>query len=277
MTTGLSVGQLAGELRRLGVVAGDVLMVHASLRRLGPVGGGAAGVISALDQAVGRAGTLLMVLGARDDFSWVNERPEDERPGLLAGIPPFDHRTTPADPDVGVLAEVFRVHPGTSVNNHPEARFAARGRLSEALIESPPWDDYYGRGSPLERLVEADGKVLRIGADPDTVTLLHYAEYLAEVPDKRRVLRHRRVLQNESAVIKTVSTLDDSQGIVDYPGRDYFVDILAEFLAAGGAAIGQVGQARSELFRAVDLVRFATDWMNRNLVRSVNRADPTPI
>jgi len=273
----LSDGQLAGDMRRLGVVAGDVLMIHASLRRLGPVEGGANGVISALDQAVGSKGTLLMVLGARDDVSWVNERPEDERPGLLAGTPPFDHRITPADPDVGVLAEVFRVYPGTKVNDHPEARFAARGRLSEALIVSPPWDHYYGRGSPLERLVEADGKVLRIGADPDTVTLIHYAEYLADVPDKRRVLRHRMVLEDESPVIKTVSALDDSQGIVDYPGKDYFIDILAEFLAAGSAVIGHVGQARSELFRAVDLVRFATDWMNRNLLRSVNRADPTPI
>jgi hypothetical protein len=67
------------------------------------------------------------------------------------------------------------------------------------------------------------------------------------------------------------------RAIVDYPGENYLIDILAEFLAAGGAEIGVVGQARSELFRAVDLVRFATDWMNRNLLQSVNRADPTPI
>jgi hypothetical protein len=41
--------------------------------------------------------------------------------------------------------------------------------------------------------------------------------------------------------------------------------------------IGKVGQARSTLFKAADLVRFATEWMNRNLVRSLSRVDPTPI
>ena len=50
-----------------------------------------------------------------------------------------------------------------------------------------PWHDYYGPGSPLEKLCRRGGRILRLGADPDTVTALHYAEYLADLPDKRRV------------------------------------------------------------------------------------------
>ena len=112
-------------------------MVHASLRAIGPVVGGAAGVVEALEQAVGSTGTLLMNLGARDAFDWVNARPEPERVALLADAPPFDKDTTPADPDVGVLAEVFRELTGTVVNDHPDARFGARGRGARLLMGQP--------------------------------------------------------------------------------------------------------------------------------------------
>ena len=187
------VAQIADELRSLGLVEGDTVMVHASLRRVGPVEGGADGLLAAIDAAIGPAGTTLMVLGATDEMAWVNDRPEHERAALLAGSEPFDHQTTPADPDVGTLAEVFRTRAGSRVSDHPEGRFAAAGRLAGHMTEDVPWDDYFGPGSPLERLVAAGGKVLRLGADPGTVTLMHYAEYLVDLPAKRRVRRYRMV------------------------------------------------------------------------------------
>lgn len=260
-----SVAQLAGDLRRLGVAPGDTLMVHASLRKLGPVQGRAEGVIAALEQAVGSSGTLLMTLGAKDDRSWVNQRPEAERTVLLADAEPFDALATPAEPEVGVLAEVFRQHPGTLVSDHPEGRFAARGRLAAQLVADPPWDDYYGPGSALERLLAARGKVLRLGADVDTVTLIHYAEYLAQVPNKRRVVRYRKVRRGSTTQIVRVETQDDSEGIVDFDGPDYFGLILQEYLQLGRARQGTVGSARSELLEAADLVPFASAWMTQHL------------
>jgi aminoglycoside N3'-acetyltransferase len=255
---------LVADLRRLGVRKGDVVMVHASMRAIGPVDGAAAGVVAALDAAVGESGTLLMVPGARDDWAWVDDRPETERPALRADAPPFDALTTPSDPDVGVLAEVFRTALGALVSDHPDARFAARGRMAEHLVADPPWHDYYGAGSALERLVEAGGKVLRLGADPDTITLTHYAENVAAVRNKRRVRRYHRVLLDGEPEIRVVDTLDDSSGIVDYPG-DYFTEILDAYLATGRASVGSVGNAPSELIDAADYTRFAVDWMNANL------------
>jgi len=254
------VDRLVEDMRRLGVQAGDALMVHASQRRIGPTEDGAGGVVRALDRAVGPEGTVMMVLGARDDHDWVNRLPESERAAHLEDAEPFDYLTTPADPDVGVLAEVFRTTPGTVVCDHPEGRFGARGRLAAELMADPPLDDYFGPGSALERFVAAGGKVLRLGADPDTVTLLHYVEYLADVPDKRRVTRHRRVQKGDGSEIVTISSLDDSEGIVDYPG-DYFGAIVEEYVAAGRARVGRVGGAASELIDAADLVGFARAWM----------------
>jgi aminoglycoside N3'-acetyltransferase len=261
-----TVAELTSDLVALGLRPGRPVMVHASLRKLGPVEGGPQGVIAALDAATGPDGGWMMVLGAQNDWAWVNERPEAGRAALLADAIPFDPLTTPAEEDVGYLAEAMRQHPGTQVTDNPEGRFAARGALAEALLQDAPWDDYYGPGSPLERLCDLDGQVLRVGADPDTVTLLHYAEYLAPVAHKRRVVRHRRVAGPQGPQVRTVSCLNDSEGIVDWPGEDYFTTILKAYLAQGRSARGLFGGAQSELLDAHDLVDFGADWMARHFV-----------
>lgn len=257
--------ELVDDLARLGVRTGDVLMVHASLRALGDVEGRAAGVVAALDAAVGPDGTLLMTLGAEDEWSWVNDHPDDVREDFLRDAEPFDALTTPASTDIGVLAEVFRTTPGTVVSNHPEGRFGARGRLASHLTQDVPWDDYYGPGSPLQRLVDEGGRVLRLGADENTVTLIHYAEYVAHLPEKRRVRRHRRVIGADGPEIRVVDCLDDALGIVDWHGEDYFALILRDYLASHDVPRGRVGDADSTLLDARDLVTCAVRWMQTHL------------
>ncbi|MEO8695263.1 MAG: AAC(3) family N-acetyltransferase [Acidimicrobiales bacterium] len=261
-----TVEQLAEDIRRLGVTSGDLIMVHASLRSIGPVDGGADGVVDALEAAVGAGGTLLMTLGARDDFGWVNDRPESERPALLRDTEPFDCLVAPADPDNGVLAEVFRTRARTKVNDHPEGRMGASGRLADQLLDDAPWDNYYGADSVLHRFVDAGGRVLRLGADLDTLTVLHYAEYLVPLPTKRRVRRHRLVKGRKHPELRVVACLDDCDGIVDYPGGDYFPVILRDYLATDRATTGVVGRATSELIDAADVVDFGVAWMAEHLV-----------
>ncbi len=260
-----SVAKLVTDLQQLGVTPGSAVMVHVSLRAIGPVKGRARGVLDALENAVGSQGGLLMVMGSLNERAWVNDRPESEREALLGDAVPFDVAATPADPDVGYLAEALRQRAGTLVSNNPEGRFGARGALAEKLLENTPWDDYFGPGSPLEKLCELGGYILRLGADPDTTTLLHYAEYLADVANKRRVRRHSLVLGSEGAYVRSVECLDDEEGIVDYAGGEYFVIILNEFLLSGQARQGLVGHAKSELINAREFVSFATRWMENNL------------
>jgi aminoglycoside N3'-acetyltransferase len=264
----LTPTSLAADLTALGVRSGDLVFLHASLRRIGPVEGGALGVIEAVEQAIGADGTLVMILGAANEWDWVNSHPESERADLLADAEPFDNATTPVLPDVGVLAEVLRTMPGTVVNDHPEGRFAARGRLADELLDDLPWDDYYGPGSALDRFVSAGGRVLRLGADPDTVSVLHFAEYCADVRDTVRIRRHRKVLGPDGPRIVVVECLDDENGIVPderQPQEDYFAIILREFLATGRATAGQVGGAQAEIFAAADIVAFGAQWMTAHL------------
>ncbi len=140
--------------------------------------------------------------------------------------------------------------------------------LAAELLDDVPWDDYYGPGSPLERLVERRGRVLRLGADLDTMTIIHYAESLVPLPSKRRARRHRLLADGS---VRVVDTLEDSDGIVDHPGEDYFATILRSYLAPGAAATGRVGGARSELIDAAGIVDYAVAWMAEHLSPAPDR------
>lgn len=219
-------------------------MPHVSLRKVGSIEGGAEGLLAALLDVIGSEGTLVVMLGADSSV-------------------PFDAETTPVDvEEMGVFAEVFRKRPGVLVSDHAAARYGALGPASRALLEPSPLHDYHGFGSVLERLTEAGGVVLRLGADVSTVTLTHYAEYRARLPDKRRVrLRYVRADIGE----QWIESLDDTDGIRDWPQGDYFPRIWLDFLAAGHARSGPVGNATAELFDAEQFVRFATAWLEKNL------------
>lgn len=235
---------LVAQLRALGVASGDVVMLHTSMRKVGPVALGAAGMIEALKEAVGTKGTLLMVLSADESE-------------------PFDALVSPVDvEDMGVLAEVFRTYPGVEVNDHAADRFAALGPDAPSLLEPTPLHDYHGPGSVLERFVQRGGKVLRLGSNVDTVTLTHYAEYLADVPDKRRA--RRRYVRADIGE-QWIESLDDTDGIAEWRGGDYFPQIFLDYRASGAVAMGAVGRCTAELLDAADFVRFAVRWMNEHL------------
>lgn len=265
----VDLASLQRDLAALGVCDGDVVMVHVSLRKIGLArsqygAGGPALLLEALDAAVGADGTLMMILGSDYSHDWVNSKPVGERARLLAGTPPFDARAAAVLPEVGWFAEVFRQTPGTLLSDNPSGRFAARGRRAAELVRDQPWNDYYGPGSPLQRLCDAGGKVLRLGADPETVTVLHYAEYLAQVSGKRRTRWDYVVAREDGPRHVWIECLDDSKGIVDWPGEDYFALITKAYLATGGAQRGVVGRAPSELFDAAAFAAFGASWMEKN-------------
>ncbi len=228
---------LVTDLRSLGLTSTSLLTVHASMRA---IGGRAEDVVAALDQF----GTTMMTLGAIWDV-------------------PFDALSTPAQPDVGILAEVFRTTPGTLVSNHPEGRFGARGPQAAWLVASQPWNDYFGPGSPLERFANANGKVLRLGADANTTTLLHYAEQLVDLPNLRRIDRPSTLVTPGGLRPVVCTTRDDEDGIVDWPGEDYFATIIADYRSAlpDRVTTGTFGNTQAELFDGADLVHYARDWM----------------
>jgi aminoglycoside 3-N-acetyltransferase len=253
---------LTRQCAALGLGPGDVVMVHASLRGVGPVLGGPPELIEAIVDAVGEAGTVLVYVGGAspyDDLGRGLYSREDEA-FIREHCPPFDPDRSPASRDFGAFAEFFRTRVGVRCSDQVGARMAAVGARAEALLRDHPRDFGLGEGSPLARLCDLDGKLLLLGSDADNVTLLHYAEAIAPIADKRVVHVEVPRLRDGARVWLPVVEYDSMVGIRAWPER-FFAAIVDAFVAEGRARNGPVGAATSRLIAARELVAFAVPRM----------------
>jgi len=260
-----SRNSLTHQLRALGVSSGDVVMVHASCRRIGEVAGGPDEVHLAIKDAITPAGTLLMYASCPryyDEVGRGNLTPEQEA-DILEHLPAFDAYSARAARDNGVMVELLRTWPGSIVNNHV-ARFVAWGKQAEYLFSEQPWDFAFGRGSALERFTELDGKILLLGSDHDNVTYLHYPEHIGDFPGKRVVHFKVPVLEDGIRVWRDMAEVDTSAAGAheNWPDR-FFSQIVDRYLEQTGNEGGLVGNARSFLFSARGLLELALREMTR--------------
>jgi len=252
-------------MRSLGVAPGDVVMMHASVRAVGEIAGGPDEIHLALKDALTPDGTLLMYAGCPryvDEVGRGNLSPDQEAE-VLATLPAFDAETARSDRTNGALVELLRTYPGSRVNHHV-TRFVAWGKHAEYLFSRQPWNYAFGRESALERLVELGGKILLLGSDHDTVTFLHYAEHVADFPDKR--IARFKVPHAERGVrvwrdMEEVNTAGDGAH-ANWPDH-FFAKITDHYLVASSNLGGTVGDARCHLMSSRDLLEFALPVMAR--------------
>jgi aminoglycoside 3-N-acetyltransferase len=159
--------ELIQALRDLGLQAGDLVHVHSALRKLGPVEGGADGVIDALLEVVGPAGTLTL-----PTHTW----------SVVSPAQPVFHQTlTPSN--VGALTNVFRLRPGVVRSLHPTHSVAALGPRAAAFVEghercaAPCAPE-----SPYGKLRDWGGKILILGETLACCTFFHGCELWAGLP-----------------------------------------------------------------------------------------------
>lgn len=259
-----SRASLAADFRALGVAPGDTVMLHASVQSVGPVIGGPDAIHLALGDALEPGGTLLMYAGCPrfyDEVGRGNLTAEQEAE-VLAHLPVFDPLTARAARDHGVLAEFFRTAEGTRTSHHV-ARFIARGNAAEALLVQQPWDFAFGAGSPLERFMVTDGRILLLGCDHDHITFLHYVEHVADFPDKIVARFEVPVLVEGRRVWREMKEVDTSvRAHANWPDR-FFRSLVDGFITREGIAPGRVGDATTFLLSARGLYEFARVEMER--------------
>jgi aminoglycoside 3-N-acetyltransferase len=251
--------EIKKSLAEVGLKAGDNVMVHTSLSKIGYVCGGAQAVIEALIETVTDEGTIMM-----PTQSWKNLDPEvgvhwdvDEKDWdiIRENWPAFDKAITPTN-TMGAVAEMFRSWPGTIRSDHPARSVSAWGKNASYLTENHDLSNIFGEDSPIGKLYKLDGKVLLIGVDYDKNTSIHLADVRAEYPGKHNSTEHSAIMENGKRVWKAYDTL-----FVD--GED-FVDIGAAFEKEHDVKKAAVGDTQMRFMNQRELVDFATDWITKN-------------
>lgn len=257
------IEELANHFRKLGILAADTVMLHASVRAVGEVAGGPDGIHLALKSALTSEGTLMMYASCPryyDEVGRGNLSMEHERE-LREKLPAFDPLTARSDRDNGALVELLRTYPGSLVNRHV-ARFVFWGKQAEHLLSSQPWNYAFGADSPLDRFLLLDGKILLLGPDHDAVTFLHYVEHVADIPGKRVARYQVPVMENGCRVWRAMEEFDTSgDGVhANWPDR-FFAKIVDSLLCKTSNNGVRVGDALTYVLNARELLNFALPIM----------------
>ena len=166
----ITVGILSDQLRKMGIKAGDSVLLHSAMSRLGYLEKGPQTVIDAVLEVIGHEGNLLMPSSPNPAFQldYVRRHPH------------FDARNDPSA--MGAITEHFRNLTGVKRSLSPTEPVCAYGPLADWLTEGhrgrpTPYDRY----SPFYRLAEIGGKILYAGVTLSQAgTSLHLLEDAVE-------------------------------------------------------------------------------------------------
>lgn len=256
---------LVADLSQIGIRHGDIVMVHAAMSKVGNLINGPDTLIDALLRAVGPQGTVLAYTDWDARYEGLLDQsgrmPEAWRT-RAAGFDPLRSR---AVRDHGVFPEFLRTTPGALRSGNPGASVTAIGARADWLVSDHPLDYGYGPSSPLARLVEAGGKVLMVGAPRDTMTLIHHAEHLADIGNKRIKRWEVPFAGPEGTLWRMCEEFDTSDAVApQLDGVDYFTAIVTSYLETGRGREGRVGAAESLLVDAREMLEHAVAWLERN-------------
>jgi aminoglycoside 3-N-acetyltransferase len=228
------------DLCSLGLATGDRVVVHSSLRAVGPVEGGADAIVDA----------LLDVLG-----------PE----GLLV-VPAFTYDTQRFDPAVepartGALAEAVRLRPDAVRSLHPTYSVAALGVGATDLCADHELRAATGVDSPLDRLARAGGYVLLLGVGQIADTTVHVGEFRARAPYLHIPFSPAWPRVHEIVIGDQTRTVEYDR----FPGCSRAFGVVERGLRESSAIRdGFVGRAKSQLVRGEATIEEAVTLLERD-------------
>ncbi len=234
---------LRAALHRAGITAGDVLIVHSSMKSLGQVEGGPQAVIGAMQDVLSEHGTLLM-----PTFSHL-------QPDSIFRVDETPSRT-------GLITETFRTTPGVVRSWHPTHAVSAWGAHAAEWTAGHEHNSGLGVGSPLHRAAEAGAKILMIGCDVRTCSLVHVAEAIVRVPYLGKVWY--------TGGDRTLYVITPSGQQITIPPKDPptcsagFGRVQQRLEEAGQLGHHRIGAADCLLFRGMDALDAAVDLLKQD-------------
>ena len=159
---------LQNNLRAMGIAPADTVLLHSSMKKIGPVQGGADTVLDALQDYLTPG---LLVLPALN-WELVNQQPRV-----------YDVLHTPSI--VGILPELFRKRPDVHRSLNPTHSVCAYGADAQAFVQGGDADGTpLGMHSPWRKLLERNAWILMAGCDLTSCTFIHGVEEWCEVPNR---------------------------------------------------------------------------------------------
>ncbi|KAK2590265.1 hypothetical protein QQS21_012046 [Conoideocrella luteorostrata] len=244
---------LTGCLQALPIRAGDTILLHSSLRRIGFINGGPETLVSSFLDVLTPAGTFVVPTHTGDNSDPAHWScppvPEPWWQPIRDSMPVYNPRITRTR-GMGIVPETVRTWPGAFRSSHPQTSFSAIGGKADAITRNHALDSMLGEESPLARLEDADAKVMLLGVGFDVCTCFHLAEYRAN-PE-----------HTDNSFAAWVDGERKWMTVKDLVVRDHdFQEIGREFVQELRLSKGKVGAADCWVFPLKEAVKFAEKWM----------------
>lgn len=160
---------LLNDIMKLKINPSGTVMIHASLKAIGEVEGGADTVLDAWMEYM-KDGLLLFVTHTWEKIPY-------------GGTTIYDVKTSPSC--VGILGEIFRKRPNVIRSLHPTHSVAAFGKDAADYVSG---EEHNGtpcsRGGCYGKLLDRKAQIVFIGCDLTKNTFIHGAEEWNNIPDR---------------------------------------------------------------------------------------------
>lgn len=210
--------QLMQQLRDMGILPTDNLLVHSSMKSLGAVEGGADTVLDALQESVFEGMLILPT------HTWKQMSEEYSF---------FDPETEPVC--VGILPELFRKRPGVVRSLHPTHSVAVYGKNAEEYIKGE--ENITTPCAPegcWGRLKDIRAKILLLGVTHTRNTYIHSIEESFGIPERFTEQPVRFQVKLPDGTVKEVDMYRHYNRIDPHISEHY--DIMKEGYEKTGAA-----------------------------------------
>ncbi|NLK27515.1 MAG: AAC(3) family N-acetyltransferase [Clostridiales bacterium] len=244
-------------IQEIGILPTDTLLIHSSMKSIGPVENGADTVIDAFMEYM-KEGLLIFPTHTWEQMS--------EKYNI------FRPKTEPSC--VGLLTNIFRQRPGVVRSLHPTHSVAAYGADALEYIHGEEnWETPCPRKGCWGRLYDRKAKILFLGCSLKRNTFLHSVEEWNQIPNRlAEVPKPLKIELQDGTLIDR--PLRGHQSTVGDVSQNYD-KMLEPFLHYGIAKKGRIGDAECVLCDAVGMAELTTEFLKKNTMLFDN-GEPVP-
>lgn len=243
--------ELADQIRAMGILPTDTVIVHSSLRAVGATENGADGLINAFLQVL-TEGLLLI-----PTHTWAVVGKDQ---------PVFDVRATV--PNIGTLPQVAAFRPDGLRSLHPTHSVAAFGKNAAAYIAG---EEKSGSPAPsggvMHRLAAVGAKILLVGVGHESNTFIHSLDEEAQIPDRLYPESYEIIILDHSGN-RHITQFRHHRCSKHPDVSENYPNFEPALMATGAQRLGKLGNA---VVRIVDAAK-----CREVVLRILSRADRDP-